>query len=640
MPRSDQSDHITVQTEPPGLPTMAGEPGWSQPPSVVRLWLFAIPGMLAVLALLRFYPLAQMNYSGLLLVVLLLGWLAYHFFAPLRFMRRHALLLHVTSQNSLVRRVFWNSFLLKFTLVLKSLLIALLALAFTATLEPMQWWVLVMGIAIFVLFFHFSGRMSVRESSQQYNLSVTVHIAHWLTFVVLAVFMVLINLLWGNAADTRNMSLLQVLQDAFNGGIEQAAIREVGWLLGINAAVNDGMWHLMQIASSSVDSPVWLKLSAWLVFLLAAALKTGLVWIVLSGVPVLVGMHLHQGKSVLGASAFSRSFSISMLILFMLYLALTQVNLGRYMPVSGISNGIRLTMPDPCQNMALLQQDRIRSESQRALSAQQMDLQLRIERQIDEKLDAAFAQAEVGVDRFLDWNFSLPGQYAQLLYMGRSTFEESALSNFVAGKMDEYVGGIMQPVMLGVETDLQDSFQNEVTELFTQQSAYLAALAESASCLDIPAPELSLQDYMSKSPVGAGSGAGILAARASMRVGSRVVSRTASRRVVSGVFARLSSRAATSAVAGTGGALCGPLVVVCAPALAVAAWLATDLAINEVDEALNRENMRQDMMAVLEEEKELRKAQIKENYALTLADLIIEVEQYQQQRFNILRDGV
>jgi hypothetical protein len=180
----------------------------------------------------------------------------------------------------------------------------------------------------------------------------------------------------------------------------------------------------------------------------------------------------------------------------------------------------------------------------------------------------------------------------------------------------------------------------EMQNLYAQQATVLESLAGSASCLNLAPPGLSLNEYMSKSPVGAGSGAGILAARASMRVGSRVVSRTASRRVVSSAFARLTGRAATSAAAGSTGVLCGPLVWVCAPALAAGAWVATDLAINEIDQAMNREDMRQDMLAVLNEEREQLRQQLVDHYALALGQVADEIERYQDQRFNILRDGV
>jgi hypothetical protein len=605
-----------------------------------RVWWYAMPGMFAVLALLRFYPLAQMNYSGLLVVVLVLGWLAYHYFAPLQFITRHALLSHVTADDSVMRRLLWNSFFLKFKLALSSLLVALLVLSLTSELPLIEWLVLLVSVPVFMMLVWLAQRMSGSESNQRYHFPFSMRIAHWMTLLLITMVLVAVKLFWSDVADTRLLSLQEVMQQAFDNRVADAALREVGWLLGVNAAVNDGSWHLMQTASGSVDSPVGIKLAAWTAFLFFNALKIGMVWIVLGGVVLLVAEHAGSKKSILGGNAFSRSFSLSMLILFVFYLLLTQVNVGRFLPASVDVSFLPVRLPDPCENQMMIERQELRQQSRQALSQQQADILARFEARINQKLDVAFQQAEPGVDRFLDWNFSLRGQYAQLMYMGASAIGEITFSDYVAGKMDEHVGDRLAPMIGAMDEELGAEFMGEMQNLYAQQAAVLESLAGSASCLNLAPPGLSLNEYMSKSPVGAGSGAGILAARASMRVGSRVVSRTASRRVVSSAFARLTGRAATSAAAGSTGVLCGPLVWVCAPALAAGAWVATDLAINEIDQAMNREDMRQDMLAVLNEERVQLRQQLVDHYALALGQVADEIERYQDQRFNILRDGV
>jgi hypothetical protein len=610
------------------------------PSNSARLWWYALPGMFAALALLRFYPLAQMNYSGLLVVILLLGWLAYHYFAPLQFITRHALLSHVTADDSVMRRLLWNSFLLKFKLALSALVVALLVLSLTSELPLIEWLVLLVSVPVFVVFVGLAQRMAGSESSERYHFPFSLRIAHWMTLLVITLVLVAVRLFMSDVADTRQLSLQDVLTQAFDSRVADAAIREVGWLLGVNAAINDASWHLMQTTSGAVDSPVAVKLVAWSVFLLFNAIKIGMVWIVLGGVVLLVAEHAGSKKSILGGSAFSRSFSVSMLILFAFYLLLTQINVGRYLPGNNELSSLPWQMADPCEAGAAIEQSLLQQQSRQALSSQQTELLQRFQGHIDQQLDSVFQHAEPGIERFLDWNFSLRGQYAQLMYMGASAVGEGTFSDYVAGKMDEHVGDHLAPLLMSMDEALRNDFRVEVQHLYAQQAAMLDSLAGSANCLDLSAPGLSLNDYMSKSPVGAGSGAGILAARASMRVGSRVVGRTASRRVVSSAFARLTGRAASSAAAGSTGVLCGPFVWICAPALAAGAWVMTDLAINEIDQAMNREDMRQDMLAVLADERQQLRQQLTDHYAATLTRVAGEIERYQDQRFNILRDGV
>ena len=101
-----------------------------------------------------------------------------------------------------------------------------------------------------------------------------------------------------------------------------------------------------------------------------------------------------------------------------------------------------------------------------------------------------------------------------------------------------------------------------------------------------------------------------------------------------------SARAASSAATGSSGALCGPMVVICTPALAAGAWLLTDLALNSIDEARNRDELRQQILISLESQKEQLKAELTDHYAMASRQMVAAVDGYQQQRFRVLRDGL
>ncbi|MEX2335066.1 MAG: hypothetical protein WD600_12465, partial [Pseudohongiella sp.] len=390
------------------------------------------------------------------------------------------------------------------------------------------------------------------------------------------------------------------------------------------------------------------KLSAWLVFLLVNALKLGSIWVLLLGWITLVAGRKEAAQPVLGASPFARYFSVAMIVMLLIYLVLTQVNVGSYlMPQRTVDVGPHNALPmgpiDPCRNITpaqqQVQQQDLAAQAQQVLSGQQQAMLARINTNIDEQVERAFAPAAAGVERFLDWNFSLRGQYTQLAFMGRSAMAETTFADYIGERIDTYVSTTVAPGVADITEALAGSFDAEVRQLYEMQDALMAQLLSTADCLTLPQPTLALDEYMSKSLVGAGSGAGVLAARASMRMGSRVVSRTATKRVISSGFARLTGRLASSAAAGSAGTLCGPLVIICAPALAAATWVGTDLLINEVDESLNRAQMRTDMMAVLAEDKAALKTALKEAYTSAAQQTFADIEAYQQRRFNINRDA-
>lgn len=613
----------------------------------IRTGLCALAGILLVLGVIRYYPLAAMNLSGLLVVVLVLSWLAYQYLSRVNLMRRHALLSHVTSDGSRLRRLFWDSLWQRLLLMGVALASALIALAMTSALTDLEWFVILGSLPLFLLCYGLSHWLFAGELTPRYRLPVLLRISYRCTLAVSALVLVWLQFYGADVSDTRHLDLSVVLSAAYQQQAAQTALAPVGVLLGSNAALSDGMWHLMQVAADRDALLTPVRLGVWLVFLLVNALKLGALWVLLLGMVTLVADLRTGEQSPLGASPFSRYFSLAMITLLMVYLLLTQVNVGSYFAPrvpEATSDLAPLTGPvDPCVNVSAAQQQQqqqaLAEQAQRALSAQQRAMLGRINGVIDELVAQAFAPAGAGVERFLDWNFSLRGQYTQLAFMGRTAIDESTFADYIGGRIDHYVGSTVTPGLTDISETLASRFDTEVRQLYQLQDALMSRLLASANCLSLPQPTLALGDYMNKSLVGAGSGAGVLAARASMRMGSRVVSRTATRRVVSGGFARLTGRLATSAAAGSSGAMCGPLVFICAPALAAITWVGTDLLINEVDESLNRAQMRADMMAVLAEDQAVVRSQLKDAFALAAQQLSADIETYQQRRFNINRDA-
>lgn len=610
--------------------------------------LYALAGALLVLGVIRYYPLAAMNLSGLLVVVLVLSWLAFQYLSRVNLMRRHALLSHVTSEGSRLRRLFWDSMLQRAVLMVVALLSAMIALTMTSELSDLEWLVIVGSLPLFLACYALSYRLFAAELTPQYRLPVLLRISHRCTLAVSAVILMALQFYIADVPDTRHLALATVVQAGYQQQAAQAALAPVGVLLGINAGLNDGMWHLMQVASASETLLTPVRLGVWVIFLLVNALKLGAIWVLLLGLVTLIAGRQAGDAATLGATPFSRYFSIAMIVLLLLYLLLTQINIGSYLippQESGTETPPRPTpaLADPCANIDAgqqrQQQQALATQAQQALSVQQQAMLGRLNNDIDTRVERAFAPAAAGVERFLDWNFSLRGQYTQLAFMGRSAVAETTFADYIGGQIDSYVGSVVEPGLSNIDEAMASSFNEQVRQIYRVQDALMAQLLATADCLTLPQPTLALGDYMDKSLVGAGSGAGIVAARASMRMGSRVVSRTATKRVISGGFARLTGRLATSAAAGGTGALCGPLVFICAPVLAAATWVGTDLLINEVDESLNREQMRADMMAVLADDEAAIKAALKDAYAGAAQQMFAELEAYQQRRFNINRDA-
>jgi hypothetical protein len=155
---------------------------------------------------------------------------------------------------------------------------------------------------------------------------------------------------------------------------------------------------------------------------------------------------------------------------------------------------------------------------------------------------------------------------------------------------------------------------------------------------------MGMPELINKSAVGMGPVLGLLAGRLAVRggaqVGVKVLTRNASKRVASASVAKVSGKMLQSAGTSSLGLSCGAVAPVCAPVLFVATWLGTDFLINEFDESINRSQMRDDLLAALQEEKQRISEHYKQVYGAGVSQLLAELSVHQDQRFQILRDGI
>ncbi len=620
-------------------PAQAGSPPGPRSPWSA-FWLTVLAGQSLLLALLYFLPLQTVSQPAAISMVLGLAALIYAYYLPLRFVRRRALLAHITVQQSMIRKLLWNSALLKFTLAISSLALAVLMLVAVAALKPLDWMVMTVGIPLAVLVFQLARRLLGPQFNSVYQFPYAIRVSNLLLVALLTIMLVIVNLFLVEVPDTRSADIVVLAQQAFANAQSQAAFPAAGWLLGASAVVDQLGWHLMQQLSGTVAADGWLKLLAWLAFLLLNATKAGLIWTACSGLtmlarPLAIQVRETGASDSAGLPPTLRSFAVMAAVLVF----------GGWLSQQGIQESaapMRLTtLIDPCRWQAPQQQQELIQASSQALDNHHQNLDAVMQQRIAAEVDAAFAAAQPGIEKFLDWNYSLGGQYTQLAYLGATTLglpglEYASLEELLDARIFEAFGHPLDQSTQLALVRVHETYDQQAGQLLASQTALLSQLAAQADCLSTPTTSFSLQAFADKSAVGAGALAGLATVRLASRAGVRVISGAASRRVVSAA----SARAASSAATGSSGALCGPMVVICTPALAAGAWLLTDLALNSIDEARNRDELRQQILISLESQKEQLKAELTDHYAMASRQMVAAVDGYQQQRFRVLRDGL
>ncbi|NHA14192.1 hypothetical protein [Thioalkalivibrio sp. XN279] len=589
-------------------------------------YLVALAGAALVLALLYWYPLPAMGRGGLAAALLALGWLAYQYLEPMRMLRRRALLSHVTLEASWVRRRLWPGHLLRLRQAVLALATAALALLMAAGLAPYEWAVLLASLASFALLLVLVSRRAARHVVPAYQAAMALRVTFWVNLALAATALALLQVFWLEVPDAGGFAPLEVAAAAFDAERARATLPSVGWLLGLGAAGEAVTWQLLQ-AARPAEGGLWAYLVAALALLGWNGLKLGSVWVVLLGVVALAQRRRGSAPASQQASD-GRGFGLSAVAL-----ALLGLLLSRAAPESP-PEWLAL---DPCTFKAPAERRVAAAQAGAGLAAQQAEFNAALEQQLQATLDQAFARAEAGVDSFLDWNFSLQGQYLQLWYLGRSVTGGEPFDEYMARIMDAHVDDALGPLLDTLGPELEAELRARVAAAYEGQAALLQSVLARSECLQPEVPGFALDAGMHKSLVGFGAVGGILATRLGARVGARVMGREAVRRMFAAIATRFGARAAAATQAGQAGALCGPWAPLCAVGIGAAAWVGTDVVLNEIDEALNREEMRAEMLAALAAQRAELETALRAQYLAAASDMFQSFADYQQQVFNPYR---
>ena len=244
-----------------------------------------------------------------------------------------------------------------------------------------------------------------------------------------------------------------------------------------------------------------------------------------------------------------------------------------------------------------------------------------INKQIDSAFDQIFQDIKnKNLDQFLDFHYSVIGEYTELGAMAAGkigkTIEERLLGldfskniRVISENIDnQYIQAIKRHSLIIKEQAYQDidmslndetisSLNNEVHKNISQQGGKLGILLSARL-----APKI-IVTISTK-----------LAAKASGKIALKT-------------GAKLSAKSANAFIGASAGSLCGPAIIICSPALAIGAWFATDALISMGDEILNREQFRNEIIVLLNQQNEVLKAEYKKLYTQSFEQFSNDMKQ-------------
>ncbi|WQZ22309.1 hypothetical protein KVM56_04320 [Helicobacter pylori] len=241
---------------------------------------------------------------------------------------------------------------------------------------------------------------------------------------------------------------------------------------------------------------------------------------------------------------------------------------------------------------------------------------------INTQIDGFFNIVENNVDKFLDWHYSLKGNYSEFaLFVAKKIglSAEDALFN----KLQEKLLGADYKQRLKTMTDnISDTFisllhqhKKDTEKIATQGAAGIPQVAESLKNID-DRIERNLNLKMGFAAT-IGATASVHASALMKRLAPKLVKRLGTK--LGGKFL------AKIGTAVSGSWTCGPF----APACAITLWFGSDAVINFIDEWLYRDDFKKEILNNINEVKE----NLKNSYKQQFNDSFVKISQELQESF-------
>jgi hypothetical protein len=627
------------------------------PPGAGALARLAVQGTAAGALFVFALGLTLVQCWGLFVLAALIAWPLWVDRNERLLFERRILLDQLARPGSPIRRWLWSGRLTRVLSVPLSLALGLLLLLLAARLDGLHWAVLAADCLILSLLV---GPVLRALSGQVQDRRLGPVARRWpllalnLTLLGLALFALDFFLI--GISDTRALPWHSVAEDAFRREGLGAVCAPIGWALGTVAAAESLTRHAALLVIPGLPERA-LKVAAWgLVLLHAGALAYLFTRLQLGALALAERRAAPQSPE----GTFTQAFVYTILALAIPYLyassRIAQLDPERLAAQARQAVG-RL---DPCRADPSVQAA-LRAQLSADLDGARQSAQASADRRIDAELDGAFAALGPGVDAYLDWYFTVLGEYERLAALAAGNVvalmgEELERHLFADTGFAERLGSAAEVIQADAERQLLDAAgrlgSTAATRIAQTPCALggvdLAALGGQALGLG-PLGEPGRDGLRAGTAAGTGAAAGVLAAKLlAKKTGTALAAKVAAKKGFQGAAALAGKAAAKkggSALlsAAGGAALCspgGPVAALCGIAAGAAAWLAVDKAMVEIDELNLREEMRAEILKALAEQQAELAAALKTAQSLAIDARAAAIQEGMERAFVPARDGI
>ena len=576
----------------------------------------------------------------------MLAWPIWLLRTEYRLFHRRLLLAGVIQPGSRIRSLLWKGTLVKIVQSMAALLLAWLLLALVAQMSAGHSYALVLDAVLLALVI-FPLTRGLTASVEERHRGVVARL--WplalINTTVLTAAIMWLDFAIVGTVDTRQLAWNQVAEQAFNAVNDAAECILWGISGGVVAAIEALSWHVSTLVIPGLPN-IPAQLAAWTFFLLRAVTVAYLFTTLLLGIDIHLERRERRAGDHSAGSTFSRAFLLTIIILAApFYYASVRLGELDFSTVPADA-GDADQWSDPCEPSPASRM-RLQAQLDADIEATRVQARRKAGLAVNRELERIFADIRAGVDGYLDWYFTVSGEYQRL---ATAFTEDTAAAMREQLEQHLFAGSDFSKRLVAITSDID----RQSADRFASLAPTLAETLGSAPCetgsVDL-APLESLERDKLKASIAAtsGIGAGIvtskaLASKTVAAVAGKVAAKTSLKggaAIASKTLAKKGSSALLSAGAGT--ALCaptGPFAVLCGITAGAVTWLTVDKILVEADEAFNREDMRADILQELAEQQAVLSKQLIQHHNARIDGMAVRLDATVQRSFIPYTDGI
>ncbi len=312
-------------------------------------------------------------------------------------------------------------------------------------------------------------------------------------------------------------------------------------------------------------------------------------------------------------SSFEKLFWSTLFLFFIGYMVL--ITMASYQSTVSAKEDNRTLVPpvEIIQEIeVIVTSDRIKKnlENNRTVEEIKKNLQsnmLLLDEKIDQEIDTAFHTVFDNIDPFLNFHYSVIGEYLELGGMAVGKMEKMIEEKLFGSDFSRHLQKSL--------TVISDEYENRLSEHFSfinQKATTQVNMSLNSQIID------DLQKHIEQNmKLQGGKIAVLMSAKFAPKLvqiaAAKIAAKTGSKFAVK-MATKLGAKSAAAATGAASGALCGPAFWICSPIAAGVLWFGTDAVVNSIDEIYNREEFKKDIIDALVKQQNDLKIKLKYAY--------------------------